>query len=542
MLNARQVQILLLLWNKDCSGDYLSKEVGSSRRTIVRDVGVLNKELAIGDTAVINSEGKYNLSIHNYSNFQSLIMQFENQDRNILYYLLVNDSMSIDELMEKTLLSKLDVVNGIERINQRDRNILHISSKIGLGYQIELTFGSREDLLSYLISVLPENEKLSVDKDSFPNSLRSFITDNQLLSQLKALKLISQQSLKKFYDHKRELIRLVNYSNIENDIEIISNNFSIELSKQQLAEKITLHLKRYNLFPTFISSLLFKQMSDLKQREPFAFEMASELKKEIIRDNPSILVNSDFLALYIIDSMEKRVNVRSVRILMYTSQRSIAYINENVISEAISNIELTSIFNLDDFIRKIDTNNYDIVITNGFNGKLDFNPDIVINGLIDDNTIFHLKKMVGDNYFQNNLGQMLPKNHYLFYKGKQSNYFKVLREILKYFKNDELLDFDMSESLMNREEEGNQLVINHVAIPHIVSNSSFSQMFAVDLENPIELNGNKIYFILLVLVNDQNDDYKQLFNYLYRVLNKRDTNTLNADKSYANVIKFFNNK
>ena len=91
MLNARQVQILLLLWNQDHSGEYLSKEVNSSRRTIIRDISALNQELSIKNTAVINSEGKYSLEIHNYSQFQELITQFENQERNILYYLLIND-------------------------------------------------------------------------------------------------------------------------------------------------------------------------------------------------------------------------------------------------------------------------------------------------------------------------------------------------------------------------------------------------------------------------------------------------------------------
>lgn len=539
MLNARQVQILLLLWNQDHSGEYLSKEVNSSRRTIIRDISTLNQELSVKDTAVINSEGKYSLKIHNYSQFQELITQFENQDRNILYYLLINDYLSIDELIDKSLLSKTDIMNSIDRINQRSKNILEIKSKVGLGFFIDLHFATKVDLLAYLIAVIPKEINLNISKNYFPNDLKEYLTDNQLIAQLQAISLIHSVNIKDFYDHKRNLLKNIKESTIENQIELVSKNFSIKLSKKRLAQNISTHLKRYNLFPTFISNLLLKQMSDLKQKEPFAFEMAQNLQNEIKKNNPTILINSDFLALYIINCMEIKTSIKPVKILMYTAQRSIAYINENLITDAVNNISMTSVFNTDEFNKQISNESYDILVTNGFNDGLKHTPDIVINGLIDDTTISRLKKLVSDNYFHNNLNQMFPKENYLYYENRSNNYFKVLKNVLKYFIENEQLDQKMSVKLLNREEEGNQLMINHVALPHAVNETNFSRIFAVDLKTPLKLNKTNIYLILIVIVNDKNDDYKQLFNYLYKILNGKQATQVNADKSYESILKYF---
>jgi Phosphotransferase system mannitol/fructose-specific IIA domain (Ntr-type) len=237
--------------------------------------------------------------------------------------------------------------------------------------------------------------------------------------------------------------------------------------------------------------------------------------------------------------MEIKTSIKPVKILMYTAQRSIAYINENLITDAVNNISMTSVFNTDEFNKQISNESYDILVTNGFNDGLKHTPDIVINGLIDDTTISRLKKLVSDNYFHNNLNQMFPKENYLYYENRSNNYFKVLKNVLKYFIENEQLDQKMSVKLLNREEEGNQLMINHVALPHAVNETNFSRIFAVDLKTPLKLNKTNIYLILIVIVNDKNDDYKQLFNYLYKILNGKQATQVNADKSYESILKYF---
>lgn len=539
MLNARQIQILLLLWNQDYSGDYLAKKVNSSRRTIIRDINDLNQVLSANNTATINSSGKYSLIIKNYSQFQSLINQLENQDREIIYYILVNNSQSLDELMDKTFLSKNDVLNSIERSNQRYQDILEIKSKLGIGYFIKLKFGTAIDLLAYLISVSPNNIKKSVNKKFFPDTLNSYITDHQLVAQLSALETIDPNNIKEFYQKKSILINEISFSSVQSCIERVSKHFSIKLSKQDLAGKITLHLRRYNLFPTFISNLLLKQMNDLNLKEPFAFEMAADLKDAIVIQYPNILINTDFLALYIIDCMENKESIKNVNILMFTFQRSIAYINENIISDSIQNIKITSVFNLSEFHERVKTNSYDIVITDGFSDDIRYNPDLIINGIINDTSIIRLKKLVSDNYIHNNLEQMFPKENFLSFNNKSSNYFKTIKEILKHFEDNNLIDQELSTKLYDREEEGNQLVINHVAIPHAVSNLDISRIFAVGLNKPLKLNGSEIFFLLLVIVNDKNDDYKQIFNYLYKVLNNKQIDSGDLCQTYSSVLEMF---
>lgn len=352
MFNARQVQILLLLWDQDCNGDYLAKKVNSSRRTIIRDINSINDELKKSETAIITSKGKYNLEIFDYSKFQSLIVQFENQDRNILYYLLVNEHLSLDDLMSKTLMSKNDVINSIERINTGNAESMQIISRPGQGYSLNLTFGNRVDLLAYLILIIPKEVNDGFIQSNYPENLREYITDNQMKAQLTALSLLKDISYNDFYLQKQEILNSISYSQILQHVESVSDNFSIKLSKRSLSEKITLHLKRYNLFPTFISNLLLKQINDLKLKEPFAFEMAKKLKKELQKTSRHILVNCDFLALYIIDCMETKSMIKPVKILMFTSQRAIAYINENSITDSIKRIDLSSIFNKAEFDKR----------------------------------------------------------------------------------------------------------------------------------------------------------------------------------------------
>lgn len=106
--------------------------------------------------------------------------------------------MSIDELIDKSLLSKTDIMNSIDRINQRSKHILEIKSKVGLGFFIDLHFATKVDLLAYLIAVIPKEINLNISKNYFPNDLKEYLTDNQLIAQLQAISLIHSVKIKDF--------------------------------------------------------------------------------------------------------------------------------------------------------------------------------------------------------------------------------------------------------------------------------------------------------------------------------------------------------
>lgn len=380
MLNVRQIQILILLWNDDYTGTELAEKVTSSRRTIIRDINEINQYLTERSIAQIKSSSKYHMIIKNYREFQSLIEQFEIDDQTFLFKLLILKNKSIDNLMVETYLSKKEVINTVDRLNGRYHDFISISTKIGKGYQIQFQKITKVDLLAYLIFNNPKllqnlpnlnmvviNGLIEKDKKYIPPEINKYLITKQITAQLIALNICQTEDIKEFYSEKIQTLNKLNTTSIKNILNKITSKYGLRIDETTLVTDISEHLCRNNLFPTFISASLTKQIKDIKIKNPFAFDLACDFRKLAEQEIDGISINDEYIGLYVVRAMDIFSEDKNIKILMYTYQRSIANINENILLENINNINLKSVYSKDEFDKLLETESYDISIMNGPN-------------------------------------------------------------------------------------------------------------------------------------------------------------------------------
>lgn len=551
MLNVRQIQILILLWNDDYTGTELAEKVKSSRRTIIRDINEINQYLTERSIAQIKSSSKYHMIIKNYREFQSLIEQFEIDDQTFLFKLLILNNKSIDNLMAETYLSKKEVVNTVERLNDRYQGFINITSKIGKGYQVDFQKITKIDLLAYLIFNNPKllqnlpklniavvNKLIEEDKTYIPPEINKYLIAKQITAQLIALKICQKEDIQEFYLEKIQTLNKLNVTSIKHILKKVTAKYGLRIDETTLVTDITEHLCRNNLFPTFISASLTKQIKDIKIKNPFAFDLASDFRKLAEQEIKDISINDEYIGLYVVRAMDILSEDKNIKILMYTYQRSIANINENILLENINNINLKSVYSKDEFDKLLQTKSYDISIMNGPNRDNSGNFDISINGIINQQHIDHLKRITSNYYINKNLSNILTPNNYLNLDNQNSSYLDNLRIGLSTFHDRDLLKDDLIQTLINREEAGNQLVIDGmIAIPHAAANIKFGKIFAIKLANPVILNKNSISLILNVVIDDQEEESRQIFSYLYKIFHNISKEQVKQISSYEDLFK-----
>ncbi len=544
----------MLLWNGDYTGTELAEKVNSSRRTIIRDINEISQYLIERSIAQINSSSKYHMIIKDYRKFQSLVEQFENDDQEFLFKLLILKNKSIDNLMSETYLSKKEVANSVERLNNRYQGFIEITSKIGKGYQITFQKITEVDLLAYLIfnnpkliQELPDLNMDSIDKlieqdeNLIPPEVNKYLIAKQIRAQFIALTICQVDDIGKFYAEKSNVTAKITFKNVTNVVHTVTSKYGLQLDETSLVTDITDHLCRNNLFPTFISTSLTKQINDIKMKNPFAFDLANDFR-HVAEDNTNdIIINDEYIGLYVVRAMDIMAEDKNIKILMYTYQRSIANINENILLENLNNINLKSVYSKDEFEQLLQKNNYDISIMNGPSQDDAGNFDMSVNGIINQQHIAYLKRITSNYYIHRNLGNIFTPNNFLNISNGSVDYLDNLKIGLATFKDRDLLSDELIHTLVTREEAGNQLVIDGlIAIPHAVDNIKFSNIFAIKLDNPVILNNSPIDLILSVVINDREEESRQIFSYLYKIFHNISKDKIMNINGYEDLFKILN--
>lgn len=133
----------------------------------------------------------------------------------------------------------------------------------------------------------------------------------------------------------------------------------------------------------------------------------------------------------------------------------------------------------------------------------------------------------------------LPANHFVYLSDNRSDFKETLISGLNYFVKQGLINQNETERVLRRELEGNQLILNHISIPHISAKITNSyEVFAITFPNRVKIGSNSISFILIVLANVERNDNGIIFGYLYSRLRDKKAERLNHISSYEELIKF----
>ncbi|WP_180369477.1 PTS sugar transporter subunit IIA, partial [Oenococcus oeni] len=136
-------------------------------------------------------------------------------------------------------------------------------------------------------------------------------------------------------------------------------------------------------------------------------------------------------------------------------------------------------------------NSYDLVIVNSERPELignGFKISLAFTGILNDNQLKELETITKDYYFKNLIPELLVGNNVIFINNHTSDFFSVLISGLKKLIADKAISKNEGQMILEREREGNQLLINGVSIPHVTipnTSDNYRILAIVPKEKPI---------------------------------------------------------
>ncbi|WP_071438746.1 HTH domain-containing protein [Oenococcus oeni] len=569
MLNSRERQIILLLQEHDFSGSQIAQKLKISRRTVVRDINHINVVLPHFDAGEIVVDSIYHLQIKSFSKLAGVLKQAVSDYQRIMLVLLTHPFLSLDEIASLTYLSKSTLKQEIHNLSEQYKDYFQIHIKKGVGVELTFTNLSPSDFLAAMIFEYPELKNQLID------SISNFRSQNELLDKAQndfyrvVSQYVSRQQvrlqeiavvacypllvclgyckanmqmidiIKWFFKQKINVYKQV--TDKHNDIlKLIDEDlakYSIHVEVSEVDEIIFQHILRIALFPSLISATEKKQFSHLEAQNPFAFDFGYELSQRILFLLPNSVPQPDYLSLYGLAALGHHNNPK-VKLLMIADRQSIGATNQMIINQHIKGVTCSLVIDSNFVKKNFQKNSYDLVIVNSERPELignGFKISLAFTGILNDNQLKELETITKDYYFKNLIPELLVGNNVIFINNHTSDFFSVLISGLKKLIADKAISKNEGQMILEREREGNQLLINGVSIPHVTipnTSDNYRILAIVPKEKPI-LNNENVYLLLIVLVGQMQIDKSSIFSYLFHLL---------KNKNYQSIIDLRNRK
>lgn len=509
MLSDRQRRIISLLETRDYSVAELAEKIGMSARTINREISEINQKLE--DTATIIINDRCSLQIKDEICFFKLLNEGVPERMFVLFDVLVNENINLDELADKIFVSKQKIRKYLNDLNDEFKHTFQLEIKPGTGIIFRSASISIFDLLSDLLLNYPD--LMIVSRDSKNNTDQKLVTSSDHLteSQIKAQQRAAQL-LNEEFSPKNELIDQLNesFNHIQDLIINIFNSNGYPSPPEKVIKMLYQHIVREAEFPVVI----MKNKQEIKaylEKDPVAFDLAKKLTIELKKEYPSLHVNVYYIALYMMLALNT-YDESMYKFILLSRHPSISSINKYRIEESIKSSSVSVVsqahnleLNSNDFVTIVDSD----VLTNDV---LETTPDIVINGLISSLNIQKIQKIARRKFFKpllSNVSDYKLNNISTDFMDAFQKFCNLLQEI------SEISELE-KDSLINRENAGNQLVIDNYSIPHIISSTNKNfRLYQAVLATPVLIHNQFVDHILVVIIGVNVANKSEIFKFLF---------------------------
>lgn len=546
MFSERQKKLLEMLEVGDFSGNDLAVKLGVSRRTVVREIKDINTYLQKDKIGFIYTKNIYHLEILQKAKLYSILNSSIPDKYLLLFNLLVHAPVSIDDLSALILLSRKNILQNIKLLNDEYSQAFSILIIQGKGVSLEGKVVSRIDLLASLLQRFPDLIKVSSELsfDDKVNIKKYFdiasplivqmsdhITKFEIEQQIKAMALLELTENSKihkplivdindFYLSKSELYAklLLQKDEIMAVIKGCLQRYKVDSS--EITDLIYFHVVRSAVFPIVFSKLPINQKNEIQTSDPLSFDLTNELRIALNKIFPQIYLNNSFLVLYSLMAFKNQSKQDRQKILLLSDSNALGSINKMLVEQRIKNT--TCILKVK--TGSYDYEKYDLVL---WNSNVDpllsaSKVDYIFDGILNKKDTEKIQLTLTDKFYGQICRNELKKNQSLIYNERSKDYFDVLSTCLDIFCGNGQILAEDCQALLSREGEGNQLTIESIAIPHVISNRIQSPfvILTIFLQNEVIIKSQKIDTILIVLVNQDVKDKGGIFKYLYGKLSK----------------------
>lgn len=526
MLSERQTRIITLLQKEDTTVHSIAKVLDVSDRTVSRDIKVINDVLK--PNAQVNlMDGNLTLSVFSASDLYQILEQNIPIEIQLLFQILLNNGLSLDDYGDMLYLTKSKVREYIDKLNYLFNHQFKIELKQGTGVVFNGSLKDKVDLVANIVldyrqivtdayDDLPHKDK---EIDNYRDISRQYIGNDEIKAQFLANKLLHVSSEDRQLFFKKKLTALNRFElqedTIRNDIVAVFINNGLDIPGERIINMCLGHTEREVLFPL----LLIKNKSTIEaylRKQPIAFDIAKKISSKLI-DKYNIIVNTYYISLYVMLVLSS-VNTSIYKIVLISKQPSISSINKYLIEEKIKGSQVSIVNN----VNAINTlsKNYTIILDASLiNTQVHLNEkiDLIISSLISENDILKLRSIVRDNTFSKLLKEVQTRYNFSI-NNNSSNFFAALEQFLTMLKNNNLISEIEWNAIVSREKAGNQLIINDYSLPHIISSSNKNfRLYLSKLRTPVVVDNQFIDRILIIIIGIKVENKSEIFKYLFDI-------------------------
>lgn len=575
MLSPRSRQIVGLLREGPRSGAELADALGVSRRTVVRDVAQLNDLLLSVGAGSIESEPSYHLIVSSERALVSLVSGGLTDAERVLVAVLTSPAPNLSQLSADTYLSRRAVQRAISEINESYGSIVRVEAHVGQGVVARFASASPIDFAAALAIENHElaaefgrvsdwegmHQLLTTQTSEYLSRVVPYVTPRQARIQelcsiacapsidggadgwsvargkaVREFQAAKVRLLSELIRQRPEIVKLV--------MRLLSSH-GISPTRDDLASLIFDHIVRCSMFPTLMSAEMRGQMREMRMKHPFEFDFGAELCDQLRRFNPHLLMEADYLSLYVLASIES-YDDDAVRLLLLCRRHSVAAINKYLIGQVAETADIRVVDSEEAAFEALcEEPGFDLVVGDvlpgdGTRSEGVLHRDLIYQGVLSSASVERVRKLICKVAYEKGIASMLPQSSFVDVAGGRS-YFEALRDGLDVLVERGVLTEHEAYLVVNREEKGERLHFGGVAFPHAITPepSRTFRLFAISPDAPLDDEGESVGFVLVVLASHQQVDKSSIFSYLFTTLVGVDERVRTLPTSWQEAVEFF---
>lgn len=541
MLNERQSELLQYLMKASYSGGELATYLKTSRRTVIRDVALIDYWLTTNQLGKIDNSQRYSLTINDQAKLQKKLQVLQLQKYRLLAIVLINRYVTLDDLVDQMRLTKKEIDDEIKALNRNYQHLFVIEKKTSKGIYITASNYERINLLASLLfsftdlmADLPDGvqAKASVEATQMISPILNFETKQQLAVQIIAYQLCKNTytpaiTFSDYLAQKLAKIQKISDFNLARVLARMNEEYQVQIDTAMCATILVQHIQRTLSFPSYFESDMRAQFEELRLIYPFIFEFAQVITDNIQAFLDVLFIDSQYIALYMTNS--QTASEAKIDLVMYEERYSISNINQVLIENKMNRVNLEIAHSVDKLEELLEQHPNSILIVDR-NQVLKNHAaqiDYVFNGILNDDDLLTVQDVINTTLIKKEIETVLTPTQFMTL-ASQPTFQETLAAGLVQLTGDGRLTKKQAVALENRELAGNQLVVGQLSLPHIkASIETPFKLFYFKLSEPVKIEETSIAAIMIVIVNSRSTEYTQLFSYLYAKFKTLDLTKIN---------------
>ncbi|MFO6298123.1 PTS sugar transporter subunit IIA [Rahnella selenatireducens] len=550
MLNPRQKEILSALSHQRISGQVLARRARISVRTLLRDIDYINYRLGAAGKILSGAEG-YQLLVEDGRDVDRLLGNAEDA---LFLALIFNACLPLESLAAKLRLSKTAVTEIIRSLRNKSRSRPLIGSRPKHGHSLLLDEQQKTLLLANLIIRNPAccGERCAKAFSERVMSARPLLTtlDYPFGTPvfLVALELAVEYlpatglSMARILEPLRRKLSGITPEAIRAVLTRIATPLP-GLIDEELIAQLTAHIQRSVACPMILPVASLHDFRKIKTTYPQAFDFSLSFVRELNQSLAVDFYEDDWAGLYFACALE-RTQSAALNLVIYAEYLSMATLNKEIIEREISGVNVIIATHPEQMIACLHHQKVALILNNHRQFPDLKNAPAVwsVSELVGHRELEQLRARLAGLMLYQHSAVCFPKDlSFTYANSPQENWQTAIGGICQHLVRCGALTSAESDLIVAREAQGENLIINHLAVPHCSGQREqpFIGIF-VHLENPLLIERQRVHNVLVVCVNARGRQDLKMFSHLADALNGCDSAQVRGLTTHAGFMQCLN--